>query len=161
MKKRRFNWLDAFCILLALLVLAGGLWYVLSNCSMLPKELEPKEYEIALRFSRTTTDPYDYYAVGDTMYFTGGEKKLGTITSLEIVDLMHEVYVAETGEYVLYADPQEKQIVMKVRAMGSVNRERNWFLVNEEALSVGMTFYPQSEETRSTMTIISIEEVAA
>lgn len=160
MKKRRFNWLDGLCILLALALLAGGVWYFLANRYLLPDDLEPKQYDITLRFTRTTTDPNDFYAVGDTLYFLGGETEIGTVTALEPTPFIREEYDEETGTYVVFNDPKDEQITMTVRAEGVVDTEKNVFTVNESGLSVGMTFYPQSRKTRSTMTVLSIEEVA-
>lgn len=161
MKKHRFNWLDGLCILLAVVLLAGGVWYFLANRYLLPEDLEPKQYDITLRFTRTTTDPTDFYAVGDTLYFLGGETELGTITALEPTDFIREEFDDETGKYIVFTDPKEKQITMTVRAEGVVDTEKNLFTVNESAMTVGMTFYPQNRKTRSTMTVLSIEEVAA
>ena len=161
MKKHRFNWVDGLCIALALLLLAGGAWYLFSYRSMLPSDLPEKEYDITLRFDRGTTDPTDFYAVGDTLYFYGGEKEMGTITAIEPIDFMREEFSPAEGKFVVFKDLKVEQLQMTVRVKGAVDTKKNLFTVNEEALSVGLVFYPQTRKTRSIMTVLAIEEVGA
>ena len=158
MKKRRFTWLDGIICAVVLIVVAVGAFLLLG-----PKEpvqvKELKDYELTLRFTRATTERFDYYNVGDTMYFQNRTGVLGTVTSLEEIDKLQEEYVPEKGCYVTVVHPEDKTVVMKVKVQGSL--EGGKFLVGEEQLKIGMVFYPQSDTTRSIMTIWDIEEVQA
>ena len=158
MAKRRFTRLDALiCAILALVIAGGAVWFFfLQEEEVLPPE--GKEYDLTLRFTQSTTDPYDFYEVGETLFFFGGEKKVGTITELRSMDKIIEYLYAEKGKFVDVADPERKTIEMKVRVTGTL--ENSSFKVNGEQLFIGMEFYPQSEKTRSTITVWDIEEVA-
>ena len=159
MNKRRFTWLDGLCILLVLALAAGAFWFFTKDSGTEDTASEPKNYILTLRFTQATTDPYDFYEVGDTIHFFTRTQELGTITSLELLDWVKEDYNAAKGEYVTYVDPLRKQIQMQVLVEGSI--QNGTFTVNGEELSIGGVFYPQTDTTRSSMTIWDIEEVAA
>ena len=157
MAKRRFSWLDGLiCAVLALAIAGGALWFFFFREP--EAESAGKQYDLTLRFTQATTDPYDFYKVGDTMYFMTGEKKMGTITALKSMDKITEYLHAESGKFIDAADPHRKTIEMTVRATGTL--EGGDFKVNGDSLHIGMEFYPQSETTRSIITVWDIEEVA-
>ena len=155
MTKRHFTWLDGVCIALVLVLALGALWFFTKDSG----ESTQKQYEITLRFKQATTDPYDYYKVGDVMYFYTRSQKLGTITALSSHDLVTEEYNPLSGKYAAVTDPQWKEIEMKVLAEGIMASGE--LTVNGEPISIGLEFYPQSDTTRSVAVIWDIEEVAA
>ncbi len=157
MTKRKFNWLDALCILLVLAIIAGAIWYLKKDDTAAPADTKP--YVVTLRFTQATTDPHDFYKVGDKLHFFTRSAELGTITSVESIDWVREEFNETTGEYYTYVDPQHKQIEMKVLTQGSV--EGGMFTVNGSTLLIGGTYYPQTDATRSVMVVWDIEEVAA
>ena len=154
MAKKRFTWLDGLCIVLIAAVVIGAIWYLTRGDKLSGTE---KEYEITMRFTQATNDPYDFYQVGDTMYLYTRSGVLGTITSLTSMDRIIEDYDRETGRYITYTDQRWKTIEMKVLARGTLSG--GTFQVADEELSIGKTFYPQSDTTRSIMVIWDIEEV--
>lgn len=157
MAKRRFTWLDGLiCAILALAVAGGAIWYFFFREA--GSEVLAKQYDLTLRFTQSTTDPYDFYKVGDTMYYMEGEKTLGTITALKSMDKITEYLQAESGKFIDAVDPDWKTIEMTVRANGTL--QGGTFKVNGETLHIGKEFYPQSETTRSAITVWDIKEVA-
>lgn len=158
MKKRRFTWLDGIIIgVLVLAVAAAAVWYFTKDNSAAAAATQ--EYEVTLRFERATEDAFDYYKVGDTMYFQERVAALGTITGLNAVENLKEEYDAVHGRYVQYTDPERGAVEMTLRVQAAViNGE---FTVNGEVIYIGQTFFPQSDTTRSIMTVWDIEEVAA
>ncbi len=155
MTKRKFTWLDGLVLLLVLAVAAVAVWYFTKDEA---PGVAPTEYEVTLRFEQVTTDPYDFYKVGDDLYFFTRSAKLGTVKSLEQKDLVREAFNAQDGTYSTYVDPQRKLVEMKVQVFGSI--VNGAFTVEGETLAVGGVFYPQSNTTRSVMTVWNIEEVA-
>ncbi|MBQ8599806.1 MAG: DUF4330 family protein [Clostridia bacterium] len=155
MAKRRFTWLDGVCVALILALAVGALWFFTKDSG----NSAEKQYEVTLRFKQATADPYDFYKVGDMMYFYTRSQKLGTITALSSHDLITEEYDAVNGKYVTVTDPQWKQIEMKVLAEGTMADGE--LSINGEPISIGLEFYPQSDTTRSVAVIWDIEEVAA
>ncbi len=156
MAKRHFTWLDGVCIALVLILAVGALWFFTKD-SAAPSAKQ--QYEITLRFKQATNDPYDYYQVGDLMYFYTRSQELGTITALSSRDLITEEYDAVNGCYVALTDPQWKEIEMKVLAEGIMSNGE--LTINGEPITIGLQFYPQSNTTRSVATIWDIEEVSA
>lgn len=157
LRKRRFTWLDGLCVVLVLAIAAGAVWYFTHRNSIMPSAA--KSYEITMRFTQATTDPYDFYQVGDTMYFQNRTDVLGTITALRAMDREVEDYNEETDQYVVIIDPRWKTIEMKVLVQGTL--QGGTFTVAGEKLHIGKTLYPQSDTTRSIMVIWDIKEVAA
>ncbi len=157
MKKRHFTWLDGLICGVLVIAIAVGAFLLFGRNNGQNQEL--KTYELTLRFTRATTEEYDYYKVGDKMYFQNREAELGTITALEEIDKLQEEYDAKNGRYVTVVDPEYKTVVMKVEAQGLL--EGGKFTVNGEKLNIGMIFYPQSDTTRSIVTVWDIEEVQA
>ena len=156
MKKRRFTWLDGLiCGVVLLAIVAGAVLFF--GRGEEPAAGAMKTYEITLRCTQATNDPYDYYKVGDTMYFQNRTDELGTIKDLKLVDKVHEVFDKEQGCYVELVDQERKQIEMTVEVQGSL--EKGEFTVKDEVLYIGMVFYPQNDTTRSVMTVWDIEEV--
>jgi len=158
MKKRKFTWLDGVICGVVLLALIVGAVFLFGGKGD-PVTPDTKTYEVTMRFTRATDTEFDYYAVGDTMYFQNRTGKLGTITHLEEIDRVYEKYNKEKGENVLVTDPERKTVVMKVQVEGSLNGGK--FTVGDQKLHIGMVFYPQSNTTRSIMTIWDIKEVQA
>ncbi len=157
MAKKRFTRLDALiCAILALAIAGGAFWFFFLRGS--GEEPAGKQYDLTLRFTQSTNDPYDFYKVGDTMFYMEGEKTLGTITAIKSMDRITEYLHAESGKFVDVVDPQWKTIEMTVRASGTL--QGGTFKVNGETLHIGKEFYPQSETTRSAITVWDIEEVA-
>lgn len=156
MKKRRFTWLDGLiCGVVLLAVVAGAVLFF--GRGEEPAAGALKTYEMTLRCTQATDDPYDYYKVGDTMYFQNRTDELGVIKDLKLVDKVQEVFDEEKGCNVELVDQERKLIEMKVEVQGSV--ENGEFTVKDEVLYIGMVFYPQSDTTRSIMTVWDIEEV--
>jgi len=155
MTKRKFTWLDGLCILLVLAVAAVAVWYFTKNDTPDPATTE---YEVTLRFEQVTTDPHDFYKVGDELYFFTRSAKMGTIQSIEVKDLVREKYTAETATFSTYVDPLHKMIELKVQVYGAVIDGK--FTVEGETFAIGGVFYPQSNTTRSVMTVWDIQEVA-
>lgn len=154
MKKRRFTWLDGvICGVLILAIIVGAVWFL--NKDRTVNDL--KEYEVTLRFDRATTEPFDYYKVGDTMYFQNRVAELGTITGLKDIERKFEEYDTATGRYVAVVDPERRSVEMTVRVQGAVIEGK--FTVNGQNFHIGEVFYPQSDTTRSIMTVWDIEEV--
>lgn len=158
MKKRRFTWLDGLIIGVVILAIAAvGIWYFTKDDGAAVAATQ--EYEVTMRFERATNDEYDYYKVGDTMYFQERAGVLGTITELRAVENEKEEYDAVNGRYVKITNPQRGAVEMKVRVQGAVIAGE--FTVNGETVTIGQTFFPQTDTTRSIMTVWDIEEVAA
>lgn len=155
--KRRFNWLDGACILLVGALILGGVWYFAQKEEP-KKKVDEIPYTITLRCSQTTDDPTNYVREGETLYFLGREKEMGTILSVETVDRQVEEFDSNKGEYVLLTDPVEQLVEIKVEVMGK--RKKATFSVNEINMHVGQTFYPQTDHARMIATVWSIEEVA-
>lgn len=156
MKNRRFTWLDGLiCGIIALAVIVGVVLFFGRDGEAADAPL--KTYEMTLRFTQATEDPYDYYKVGDTMHFQNRTAELGVITALKQMDKRYEEFDEEKGCSVQLIDPKRKEIEMKVEVQGAL--EQGSFKVNGEAFYIGMVFYPQSDTTRSVMTIWDIEEV--
>ncbi len=156
MDKKRFTWLDALiCGVLILALAVVGVWYFTKDGS----GAEVKEYEVTLRFPRATYEEFDYYQVGDRLYFQGRTAELGTITSLKEIDLVYEEYLEKEARYVKAVHPEKKAVEMKVRVQGAV--VEGSFTVNGKPVMIGQEFYPQSDTTRSVFTVWDIEEVAA
>lgn len=156
--KHKLNWLDILISVVLIAALIGGLLWFFHRKSNEPQPPTPKNYEITLRFNRMTTDPLDFYQVGDTLYYQGGKKAIGTVTDLQIKDLRSETLDEEKGEFVVTTHPKTKSIEMTVQAQGII--ENHMLKVNGESMYIGKEFYPQSQKTRSTMTVWSIKEVA-
>lgn len=154
MTKRRFTWLDAVICLVVIAVAAAAVWFFTKDNSA----SAATEYEVALRFKRATEDPYDYYKLGDVMYFQERAAVLGTITALAEVEYAEEEYDAVNGRYVK-ALPLRGGVEMKLRVQGAVIGGE--FTVNGETIHIGEEFYPQTDTTRSVMTVWDIKEVAA
>lgn len=156
MKKRRFTWLDGLiCGVVLLAAIAGAILLFGRGDGAVGEEL--KSYEMTLRFTQATDDPYDYYKVGDTMYFQNRTEELGIVTGLKQLDKVSEEFDEDRGCYVEVVDPEKKVIEMKVEVRGTL--DKGTFSVNEEPVYVGMVFYPQSDTTRSIATVWDIEEV--
>lgn len=156
--KRKFNWLDILISALLIAALVGGLaWYFVRE-SKEPAPPTPKTYEITLQFTRMTTDPLDFYQVGETLYYQGGKKAIGTITDLKVKDYITETLDEEQGKFITAVHPELKTVEMVVQAQGIV--ENHMIKFNNEPLFIGKEFYPQSRITRSTMIVRSIKEVA-
>ncbi len=156
MKKRHFTWLDGLiCGVVLLAVVAGVVLFFGRGNESAEEEL--KTYEMTLRFTQATDDPYDYYKIGDTMYFQNRKGELGVIKDLKLMDKVYEVFDEGKGYDVDVVDPKRKLIEMKVEVQGFVEKGR--FTVKDNVLYIGMVFYPQSDTTRSIMTIWDIEEV--
>ncbi|MBQ8893964.1 MAG: DUF4330 family protein [Clostridia bacterium] len=157
MAKRRFTWLDAVICGLLILALAGAaVWYFTKDSGA---GVATKEYEVTLRFNRATNDEYDYYKIGDTMYFQERAAVLGTITGLKPIEKATEEYDPVNGRYVKLVDPETSAVEMTLRVQGAVIDGE--FTVNGETFHIGQEFYPQSDTTRSVMFVWDIEEVAA
>lgn len=156
--KHKFNWLDILISAVLIAALIGGLVWFFHRKSNEPQPATPKTYEITLQFNQTTTDPLDFYQVGETLYYQGGKKAIGTITNLQLEDLRTESLDEEQGKFIVATHPKTKVIVMTVQAQGVI--ENHMLKVNGEAIYIGKDFYPQSEKTRSAMTVRSIKEVA-
>lgn len=158
MKKRKFTWLDAVLLLVLVAVVAVGAYILLREK---PAQLQAQEqdYRVTLRFNQVSEIPFDGYAVGDRMYFQDRVEIMGTIEALEEVPLQSERYDAERGEYVVITDPERTAVEMTVAVRGQ--SESGKFKIAERELHIGQTLYPQSDTTRSTMTVLNIEEVAA
>ena len=154
MAKRHFTWLDGVCIALVLVLAVGAFWFLNRDSG----ETAARQYEITLRFKQATADPYDFYQVGDVMYFYTRSQTLGTITALSSHDLVTEEYDAVNGKYIAVTDPQWKHIEMKILAEGTMADGE--LTVNGEPISIGLEFYPQSDTTRSVAVIWDIKEVA-
>ena len=156
MNKRKFTWLDGLiCGVLVIAIAVGAFLLFGRKDGGEPQNL--KTYELTMRFNRATTVEYDYYKVGDTLYFQNRTDVLGTVTSLEEIDKVHEEYDEDNGRYVTVVDPEQKTVVMKVRVQGSLAGGR--FTVGGEQMNIGKVFYPQSDTTRSIMTLWDIKEV--
>ncbi len=155
MLKRKLNWLDITLIALLILAVAAAAWYFTRGDEAIAGD--QKDYTITLRFSRETTHPTDYYEIGDSLYQIN-KVLIGEILALEEKELQSEEFNPETGEYQVIVNPVKKQIEMKVKATGSIRA--GVLMVNGEELYVGQNFYPQGVNTRSTMEIWAIEEVA-
>lgn len=176
--KRKFNWFDAVvCGIVALAILFGAYWFFLRE-EPITRQPEPgaavgengeteqtyvwveaKPYDVTVRFNQATTDPFDFYHVGDTVYFRGGESKLGEVLKLELKDLITESLDVHQGKFVQTVNPDQKSVEMTIRVMASLKNNR--LVVGEEPIYIGLEFYPQSKSTRSVMTIWDIKEVAA
>lgn len=158
MTKRRFTWLDGvICGVLILAIIAGAVWYLKKDNTAVGSDL--KDYEVTLRFTKATTQPFDYYQVGDTLYFQNRTAVLGTITGLKNIERRFEEYDSENGRYVAVVDPEQQMVEMTVLVQGAVVDGK--FTVNEQNFHIGQIFYPQSDTTRSIMTVWDIEEVQA
>ncbi len=157
MLRKKFNWLDGLLIALLLLIAAAAIWYFTIG----KKEIgnTKKQYEVTFRFTQTTKDPYDFYQVGDTLYFYTRTDLMGTVTSLSTMDHLTEDFDLHAGKYIAVVDPQWKTIEMKVLVSGSVSNGS--FRVSGQELAIGKTYYPQSNTTRSAMVLWNIEEVGA
>lgn len=156
--KHKFNWLDILISALLIVALVGGLaWYFVRE-SKEPQPPTPKNYEITLRFNQMTTDPLDFYQVGETLYYQGGKKAIGTIIDLQIKDYITETLDEAQGKFITTVHPETKSVEVKVRAQGVI--ENHKLMVNGETIFIGKEFFPQSQITRSTMTVWSIKEVA-
>lgn len=156
MTKRKFTWLDGVIIGVLVLVIAGvGIWYFGRDKGVIQTE---QTYEMTLRFPRATVDEFDYYRVGDTMYFQARTGVLGTITSLKGVDNVVEEYDAAKGCYVATPHPTIPAVEMKVQVQGTVSNGD--FTVGGNTFFIGQMIFPQSDTTRSVCTIWDIEEVA-
>ncbi len=159
MKKRKFTWLDGVVIgVLVLAVAAAGIWYVNKDQGGEPAAAE-KDYRLTVQFTQISEIEMDGYKEGDTLYFQNRAGVLGTIESIQLKDKFIERYDAKAGKYVVVIDPKQKLVEMTVLVKGVV--ENGKFTVNEKDLSIGQTFYPQTDVVRSVMTIWDIEEVAA
>ncbi len=158
MIKRRFTWLDGvICGVLILAIIAGAVWYFSKDNTASGSDL--KDYEVTLRFTKATSQPFDYYQVGDTLYFQNRIAVLGTITGLKNIERKFEEYDSENGRYVAVVDPEQQMVEMTVLVQGAVVDGK--FTVNEQNFHIGQIFYPQSDTTRSIMTVWDIEEVQA
>ena len=155
MKKRHFTWLDGLICGVVLLAVVAGAVFLFGRGNESAEQL--KTYEMTLRFTQATDDPYDYYKVGDTMYFQNRSDELGVIKDLKLMDKVYEVFDEGKGYNVDVVDQKRKLIEMKVEVQGSV--EKGKFTVKDEVLYIGLVFYPQSDTTRSIMTVWDIEEV--
>lgn len=156
MKKRRFTWLDGLICGVVLLAVIGGAILLFGRGDGAVGE-ERKTYEMTLRFTQATDDPYDYYKVGDTMHFQNRSEELGIITGLKQLDKVYEEFDEDLGYNVEVVDPEKKVIEMKVEVRGIL--DKGSFTINEEAFYLGKVFYPQSDTTRSIVTVWDIEEV--
>lgn len=155
MKNRKFTWLDGLlCAVLALALIVGGV-LLFGRKEQAPASA--KTYEMTLRFNRATEQEFDYYKVGDTLYFQNRNGVLGTIADLKLIDKKHEEFDEEKGTFVTVVDPEIRAVEMKVRVQGDVINGD--FTVNGQKLHIGQVFYPQSDTTRSIMTVWDIEEV--
>ena len=159
MAKRRFTWLDGVIIgVLVLAVAAVAVWYFTKDNGA-ALVAENKEYEVTLRFNRATEDEFDYYRVGDTMYYQDRVAPLGTITALKAVENLTEKYDPVTGTYVALQENASGAVEMKVRVQGAV--VNGDFTVSGWNVYIGEVFFPQSDTTRSIVTVWDIEEVTA
>ncbi len=158
MKKRTFTWLDGvLCAVLALVLIVGGVFlFGKGDKAAVSSE---KTYEMTMRFNRATTEEFDCYKVGDTLYFQNRTGVLGTVTDLKLIDKVQEEYDEENGRFVAVVDPEIRAVEMKVQVQGGV--KDGAFTVGGQELHIGQVLYPQSDTTRSIMTIWDIEEVQA
>ena len=158
MKNRKITWLDGLiCGVVVLAIIVGAVLLFGRNDSADSQNL--KTYELTMRFTRATVAEFDYYKVGDTMYFQNRTEELGTITHLEEIDRVYEEYDEDNNRHVAVVDPERKNVVMKVKVEGVL--DGGTFTVNGNKLHIGMVFYPQSDTTRSIMTVWDIKEVQA
>ncbi len=155
--KRRFNWLDGICILLVGVLILGGVWYFTQKEEP-EKEKDEVPYTITLRCAQTTDDPLNYLKEGDTLYFQGREKEMGTVLSAKEIERAVEEFDSNKGEYVLLTDPSEQLIELKVEVMAKRRKEE--FRVNDTKMHVGQTIYPETDHARVIATVWSVEEVA-
>lgn len=154
MKKRTFNWVDGVTIALAVLLIAGAAWYFLRGRKPATPE---KDYLVTMRFTQATFDPYDYYKIGDTVYFYSRSSVMGKITSLRQLDTVYETFNRSLGAYQKVIDDKAKTLEVQVAVKGVI--ENGEFTVNGEKVFMGQTLYPQTDTTRSVMVVWKIEEV--
>ncbi len=158
MKKRKFTWIDGVLVAILAIVLAIGAYLLLRE---LPEELQAveKPYLVTLQFNQVSEKQYDGYAVGDTLYFQDRLDIMGTIESVKETEKQIERYDPNQGKYVIMTDPSQKAVELTVLVRGQMDKGK--LTVMDQHLHIGKLFYPQSDTTRSTMTILDIEEVAA
>jgi len=155
--KKRFTWLDGVLLAVLAIVIAVGAYLVLKPAEK-EEDAETREYLVTMRFNQVSEIENDGYQVGDKLYFQDRVDTLGKIQSVKTIDRQIERFNVNTGEYVLMTDPDQKTVELQVLVEGVL--EDGKFTVEEQELFVGRLFYPQSDTTRSGMTIWSIEEVA-
>ena len=158
MVKRKFNWLDAVIVAVLVLGIAAAAFFFLKKDNTFVGAAE-KTYEVTLRFNRATVDEFDYYQVGDTMYRQNRTEVLGTITDLKAVENYTECYDAATGSYKKLSRGLRGGVEMTVRVQGSIVDGE--LTVGGAPLLIGTEFYPQSDTTRSVITVWNILEVTA
>lgn len=158
MFKRKFNWLDAVCILLVVALILGGVWFFTRREE--PKEAEEKgePYLLTLHCIQNTEDPTNYMKEGDTLYYLNHTDEIGTITSVKLIDRLVEEFDENKGEYIVVKDPAKQIVEVQVEAKGIL--EKHSFTVNGVKLEVGLVIYPETDVARTSATVWSIEEVA-
>lgn len=156
MAKRKFNWLDAVIIAVLVLGIAAAAFFFLKK-DRAPMGTPEKTYEVTMRFHRATEDEFDYYRVGDTMYHQNRTGVIGTITDLKPVEFFTEEYDPVTGTYKKVSEGLRGSVEMTLRVQGTVVGGE--LTVGGDSLLVGQQFFPQSDTTRSIITVWSIREV--
>lgn len=83
MKKRKFTWIDALVILVAVVLIAGTfLKFFVKDTTSVTRESVPFTYQIKIESIRQCT--IDTLQVGDTVYNNDGKGAVGTISAIEI-----------------------------------------------------------------------------
>ncbi len=157
MFKKRFTPLDWVLIGVVVAALAAGAFWFFGRKDQAAAE-NTAPYLLTLRFEQKTEAEYDHYKVGDILYFQNRTEELGEITALSYKNNLIETFNKETESYIVSIDKTSKYIVVEVRVDGVLGEGK--FTVNGKELYIGQVFYPQTETTRSAMTVLDIEEVA-
>ena len=157
--KYKFNAVDAFIIVLAMLC-AIGIYFRSNIKSWVGIDKELKEYKITFTVESIKSTSDQYLAVGNEVYVSSTGLSIGTLSTCSSVPSTATVE-NELGEAIEVTYPENTYIdVTGTITCKGIEKEDGFYLKGSYVISPGTVISANTEMLDFSLTVISIEEIS-
>lgn len=114
------------------------------------------EYEIELLFSGVRDVTYDNINIGDELFVSETNKKIGVVKSKEVKP--HKITsIGESGDIIQADHPDKRDVYVIIK--GSANKNGNNIVMGNKVIKIGLLMEMYNIKIESTPIIFGIEEI--
>jgi len=148
------NIIDLFVLLLVLVIIAGGIWFVSRNDASKEVKYPVETYYVTIKCSELNAGVADYINIGDRLYYSNN------FTDIEITDVKVEAAKIDVerddGTVTVAEHPEKKDIYVTVKVKSKPDDPMLW--IGQSHATIGKTIVVKTQYIEVPGVIIKVSK---